>query len=108
MPPVVPDPTPEDAIADLNILSAARHGRLPERRAGGAPPGHVSPARIVRTFGRTVVHLAPSLLAISFMVGLAYRDALLGHGHGSRPEPDADRPGLSVLRHACSAGWAWP
>jgi lactate permease len=32
----------------------------------------MSPARIVRTFGRTVVHLIPSLLAISFMVGLAY------------------------------------
>ena len=32
----------------------------------------MSPARIARTFGRTVVHLMPSLLAISFMVGLAY------------------------------------
>ena len=32
----------------------------------------MSPARIVRTFGRTVIQLTPSLLAISFMVGLAY------------------------------------
>ena len=32
----------------------------------------MSPARIARTFGRTVIHLLPSLLAISFMVGLAY------------------------------------
>jgi lactate permease len=30
------------------------------------------PLRIVQTFGRTVVNLTPSLLAISFMVGLAY------------------------------------
>ncbi len=32
----------------------------------------MSPARIARTFARTVVSLAPSLLAISFMLGLAY------------------------------------
>ncbi len=32
----------------------------------------MSPARIARTFVRTVFHLTPSLLAISFMVGLAY------------------------------------
>ena len=32
----------------------------------------MSPARIVQTFGRTLIHLTPSLLAISFMVGLAY------------------------------------
>ena len=71
MPPVVPDPAPEDAIADLNIVSLPGTAVL----LGGILSGLIlglSPARIARTFGRTVVHLLPSLVAISFMVGLAY------------------------------------
>ena len=36
MPPVVPEPTPEEAIADLNIVVAAGHGRLSGRGPGGA------------------------------------------------------------------------
>jgi lactate permease len=32
----------------------------------------MGPARIAKMFARTVIHLTPSLLAISFMVGLAY------------------------------------
>ena len=71
VPPVVPEPTPEDAIADLNFLSLPGTAVL----LGGVLAALVlgmSPARIVRTFGRTVIHLTPSLLAISFMVGLAY------------------------------------
>ena len=32
----------------------------------------MSPARIVRIFVQTVIQLAPSLMAISFMVSLAY------------------------------------
>src|SRR5262245_43813079 len=71
VPPVVPNPTPEDAFADLNLLAtpgtAVRLGGVLAALLLG-----MSPARIVRTFGRTVVHLIPSLLAISFMVGLAY------------------------------------
>ena len=71
VPPVVTAPTPEDAVADLNVLS------LPGTAVtlGGILSGLIlgmSPAAIGRTFARTVVHLLPSLAAISFMVGLAY------------------------------------
>jgi lactate permease len=71
VPPVVAQPTPEEAIADLNFLV------LPGTAVtlGGvlaALLSRMSPARIVRIFGHTLIHLTPSLLAISFMVGLAY------------------------------------
>jgi lactate permease len=71
MPPVVPQPTPEEAIADLNILAmpgtAVFSSAIFAAWLLGMPA-----ARIVRTFGRTLVQLLPSLLAISFMVGLAF------------------------------------
>jgi lactate permease len=71
MPPVAPTPTPEDATVNLNFLGipgtvmfvsaviAALLAGLPVRR-------------IVSLFIGTVVQMTPSLLAISFMVGLAY------------------------------------
>ena len=71
MPPVAPQPTPEDATVNLNFLGipgtvvfvagivAALLAGLPIRK-------------IVRLFRATVVQMMPSLLAISFMVGLAY------------------------------------
>ena len=71
MPPVVPQPTPEDAIVNLNFiaipgtvvfiagLAAASLARLPF-------------ARTLHLFRRTLVQTLPSTLAISFMVGLAY------------------------------------
>jgi lactate permease len=71
VPPVVAAPTPEDAIADLNLLSLPGTAAF----AGGALAAlwlGLSPVRIVRIFGRTVIRMAPSLLAISFMVGLAF------------------------------------
>jgi lactate permease len=71
VPPVVPEPAPEDAIADLNILSLPGTAVLLGAVLSAMVLG-MSPARIARTFGRTVIHLTPSLLAISFMVGLAY------------------------------------
>jgi lactate permease len=71
VPPVVPEPAPEDAIADLNILSLPGTAVLLGGVLAALGLG-MSPARIARTFGRTVIHLTPSLLAISFMVGLAY------------------------------------
>ena len=71
MPPVVPEPTPEDAIADLNLLSLPGTAVLLGAVLAAIVLG-MSPSRIARTFGRTVVTLMPSLLAISFMVGLAY------------------------------------
>jgi lactate permease len=71
MPPVVPEPAPDDAIADLNFVSLPGTAVLLGAVLAAMILG-MSPARIARTFGRTVVHLLPSLVAISFMVGLAY------------------------------------
>ncbi len=71
VPPVVAAPTPEDAIADLNLLLLPGTAVF----AGGALAAlwlGLSPVRIGRIFGRTVIRMAPSLLAISFMVGLAF------------------------------------
>ena len=71
MPPVAPQPTPEDAIVNLNFIAipgtvvfiagllAAALARLPL-------------ARTLRLFKSTLVQTRPSTLAISFMVGLAY------------------------------------
>src|SRR6187431_2735469 len=71
MPPVAPQPTPEDATVNLNFIAlpgsvvfvagviAALLARQPL-------------ATTVRLFKETVVQMTPSLLAISFMVGLAY------------------------------------
>ena len=71
MPPVVPQPTPEDAIVNLNFIAipgsvvfiaglvAASLARLPF-------------ARTLHLFRSTLVQTLPSTLAISFMVGLAY------------------------------------
>jgi lactate permease len=71
MPPVVAVPTPEDAIADLNIIPTPGTAVFASGVLSALLLG-MSPLRIMRTFGRTVVHLVPSLLAISFMVGLAF------------------------------------
>jgi lactate permease len=71
VPPVAPAPTPEDATVNLNFVAipgtvifvsaviAALLAGLPVRRTA-------------RLFMHTVVQMMPSLLAISFMVGLAY------------------------------------
>ena len=71
MPPVAPKPLPDDATVNLNFISlpgtavfiggiiAALLAGLPFRRA-------------MQLFKQTVIELIPSLLAISFMVGLAY------------------------------------
>jgi lactate permease len=71
VPPVAQSPTPEDAFIDLNLISLPGTAVL----AGGVLAAlglGMSPLRVVKIFGRTVVRMAPSLLAISFMVGLAY------------------------------------
>ena len=83
MPPVVPAALPEEAMLDLNILS------LPGTAVFvgaflSALLMRMSPRRAVGILGRTVRQMVPSLLAISFMVGLAFvtrysgMDAVLG------------------------------
>ncbi len=71
VPPVAPIPTPEAAIVDLNFLAipgtAVFIGALLSALFLG-----LSLTRALRIFGRTLVEMIPSLLAISFMVGLAY------------------------------------
>jgi lactate permease len=71
VPPVVPTPTPEPALLDLNIFAlpgtAVFAGAFLSAVLFGMPL-----RQIVRLLGRTVSQLIPSLLAISFMVGLAY------------------------------------
>jgi lactate permease len=71
MPPVAPQPTPEDAIVNLNFIAipgtvvfiaglvAATLARLPF-------------SRTLQLFKNTLVQTRPSTLAISFMVALAY------------------------------------
>jgi lactate permease len=71
MPPVVPEPTPEEAIADLNVLALPGTAVFLGAVLAAVLLG-MKPVQIVRTFSRTVINLIPSLLAISFMVGLAY------------------------------------
>jgi lactate permease len=71
VPPVVSQPTPEDAVADLNFVALPGTAVLLGGILAALLRG-MSPAQITRIFGRTLVHLTPSLLAISFMVGLAY------------------------------------
>jgi lactate permease len=71
IPPVVPQPVPEEAIADLNFVvlpgtAVFLAGALAALLFGMSPVG------IVRIFARTVIQLTPSLTAISFMVSLAY------------------------------------
>ena len=71
VPPVVPAPAPEAAIADLNVIA------LPGTAVfvGGALAALIAgmrPRRIAQILARTFVELTPSLLAISFMVGLAF------------------------------------
>lgn len=71
VPPVAPAPKPEEAIADLNVLSLPGTAILFATFISALMLG-MSPAKALRIFGRTLGQLVPSLLAISFMVGLAY------------------------------------
>jgi lactate permease len=71
MPPVVPEPTPEEAVADLNVATTAGTAVALAALVSGLLLG-LSPAAIGRTFVRTCIQLAPSAMAIVFMVGLAF------------------------------------
>lgn len=71
VPPVAPKPTPEAAITDLNVTSlpgtAIFIGAIISALLLGMPI-----SLIMKILGRTFKELVPSLLAISFMVGLAF------------------------------------
>ena len=71
VPPVVPAPTPEAAIADLNILALPGTAIFVGAALAALLLG-LRPGKILQVFARTFAELAPSLLAISFMVGLAF------------------------------------
>jgi lactate permease len=94
VPPVVPAPAPEAAIADLNVIALPGTAVFVGAALAAMLLG-LSVPRMLRILGRTFVELTPSLLAISFMVGLAYvtrysgMDTVLG---------------LSLTR----TGWAFP
>jgi lactate permease len=71
MPPIAPKPTPEDATVNLNFVgipgTVVFVAGLVAALLAGLPS-----EKIARLFKATVVQMMPSLLAISFMVGLAY------------------------------------
>jgi lactate permease len=71
VPPVVLAPAPEKAVADLNLLSLPGTAVL-LAAVVSALLVRMSPRRIVRLFATTCAQLVPSLLAISFMVSLAF------------------------------------
>jgi len=71
MPPIAPKPTPEDATVNLNFVgipgTVVFVAGLVAALLAGLPAG-----KVARLFKSTVLQMMPSLLAISFMVGLAY------------------------------------
>jgi lactate permease len=71
IPPVVPKPTPEEARMNLNFLALPGTAIFIAAFVT-APFLGISFRKSLRLFGQTFKQLGPSLLAISFMVGLAY------------------------------------
>jgi lactate permease len=71
VPPVVPTPTPEEAIFQLNALSATGTALLFAGIVGGLSLG-VSPLNLVRLYGRTLRRVSTSLLTIAAMLALGF------------------------------------
>lgn len=71
VPPVVTKPTAEEAKADFNITSLPGTAVFAAAIISGLFLG-IPFFKLLRLLGRTFIHLIPSLLAISFMVGLAF------------------------------------
>jgi lactate permease len=92
--PVAPKPTPEAAVLDLNVLAmpgtAVFAGALMAVMILG-----MSPTKTIKVFGKTLRQLVPSMLAISFMVGLAFVTRYSGMD---------TTLGLSLTR----TGWIYP
>jgi lactate permease len=71
MPPIAPVPTPEDATVNLNFIGIPGTVVFVAGIVAALLAG-LSLGKTARIFKSTVVQMMPSLLAISFMVGLAY------------------------------------
>jgi lactate permease len=71
MPPVAPVPTPEDATVNLNFIAIPGTVLVVSGIVAAFVAG-LPWATTRRLFRETLVQMTPSLLAISFMVGLAY------------------------------------
>jgi lactate permease len=71
VPPVVPKPTAEPAVADLNFLAIPGTVLLLSAALAGLLLGLVT-RRIAGIFLHTIKQLIPSLAAITFMLGLAF------------------------------------
>ena len=99
MPPVAPKPTPEDATVNLNFVgipgTVVFVAGIVAAFLAGLPLG-----KTTRLFKATVIQMMPSLLAISFMVGLAYVTRYSRHGYGHGLESDGHRLVVSIFWHA--------
>ncbi|HEV3168379.1 MAG TPA: L-lactate permease [Isosphaeraceae bacterium] len=71
MPPISSQPVGEEAFADFNVLALPGTAVFLSVIVAALLLG-MRPGRVVRLFGHTFMSMMPSLLAISFMVGLAY------------------------------------
>jgi lactate permease len=71
MPPVVPNPTPEPAIMDLNVLSLPGTAVFVVAFLSALMMG-MRVSQALSLLWRTLRQLTPSMTAIVFMVGLAY------------------------------------
>ncbi|HVQ30954.1 MAG TPA: L-lactate permease, partial [Vicinamibacteria bacterium] len=71
IPPVVPKPTPEPAVMDLNFLALPGTAVFAGAFVAALLLG-MRASRALVILGNTFRQLVPSMLAISFMVGLAY------------------------------------
>jgi lactate permease len=71
MPPVVPEPKPEEAIFRLTAFSATGTALLFAGVLGGLSLG-VSPGNLVRLYGRTLWRVRMSLLTIAAMLALGF------------------------------------
>ena len=94
MPPAAAVPTPEAAEMDLNVLALPGTAVFLGAFIAGGLFG-VPMSTMIILLGRTVRQLVPSLLAISFMVGLAYVTRYAGMDTVM---------GLTMTR----AGWSYP
>jgi lactate permease len=71
VPPVVPFPAPEPAIADLNVLANAGTAIFLAGIISALGIG-LPLKKAFSIFGKTFIRLTPSMLAICFMLGLAF------------------------------------